>query len=869
MLPSSSGWRWLACLGYLFLILARDRLIGAPPIANTPLSAPHRKAQHDDALRTEHEYLIFAAQEEQGRIDRHTGRYSLVLQDLAGSGGPSELRLTRSLVPPGAFPNSSAHLLGLSWRCNWECQLFPGSDREILIADGAVLRHFEAVEDGSAGIFRSASGESLILGKNNATWTRADGTTDRFDESGRLRSRTMSGTSISLTYSAAGRLARIEATDGGRLEFTYANDGKIHVSNAAGESVAYQLRDERLIRVDPVSGIATDYTYDGRGNLTGIVHAPFGSLNLKYDAQGRLVARRWQDGSVERIVYAGDHLVRHVDCDGAETVTQLDRGTRTAQITDPAGRRHRLRFDDLGRIVQATDAQGRKTSFGYDQHGRLAEWTGPDQETVHLGYRNGGSIPTRVTGPQGTDFALEYDDRGRVRQARRGSSEETSFEYGESGRVTAIHSSFAPGVSLAYDSQGRVQSVTDAAGNTSTTEYDARGNPIRQTNACGQVTTKSYDEAGRITSSTDPAGRTIRYEYAPSGMLAARIRTPGVITRLDYTGRTVLVTDPLGSQITYQYTPTGRLAEVISPLGYRSRYEYDSSGNLVCQTNPAGGTTLREYDDRGHVTRVTEPTGVCIEFEYDAVGNLVRTIDERGEKERFAYDEQGVLTSSQMRDGTIMEWEPGPQGPRIRSIHAQGPASTRSNYEYDAHGNVLRITRGEHVVVRCEYDELDRLIRQTNDVGLETCFRYDAVGRLIEWHDSMGESGRNEYDAAGRPVRILQNAQTVRRFVYDRSGNLSASIDALGHATRYEYSVTGQLQSVTTPLGDRVFYNYDAEGRLAEAQRGATQTLASEAEAPSSTSQSRVIPEGGVAARDAHRPHDGWHRQICLAIRST
>ena len=814
MLLNLFGGRWLRLLlGCLCLLLPFQNLRAA----STPSRGNNAVPQdHSDG----HGFLVFAASEAQGTVDRMTGRYQLVLQDLAGWSGPTDLRLIRSFVGPSVFPPSTQNLLGSGWRWNWECQLIQ-SERDILVADGAVLKRFQAVDGATSGTFRSADGETLILGKNQASLQRRNGTNDAFDENGRLHTRTTRRSSFTLTYDSADRLTRIDSPNGGSVTIQYLDDDQIRVQNAVGEQVVYHLRNAQLVRVEPIAGIATDYAYDQSKRLVRITHAPFGQLRLAYDTEGRLTVRRWQDGSLERLFYEQEQTVRHIDRNGGVTITRFDPQGATAEITDPTGRQARLMFDRRGRLVRVEDAQGEQTAFRYDNFGRLIEVAGPDEQIVRLGYQADGSIPTRINGPDGDGYSFEHDEQGRLLRAQTGCLGETAFEYDSSGRVTKIQSSYAPALVLSYDSQGRIQGITNAAGHTSTVEYDERGNPIREVDAAGQVSTKSYDAAGRITSVTDPSGKTVRYRYTPSGLLAARSVANGTATRFDYTGRAVVMTNPAGAQTTYQYSPTGRLTEVISPLGYRSRFEYDFRGNLTGQTNPAGGTTLWEYNDRDQVMRVIDPTGENTEYIRDAAGNLLRVVDEQGEQERFLYDDQGALQTSHLRDGTTIEWEPGLRGPRLQTMRKPDSSAEPWSYSYDAHGNLLRIVCGNQVILRCEYDDLDRLIRETNNRGLETCYVYDALGRLTAWHDSLGETGRVEHDAVGRPVRVTVGDQTIRRLIYDRSGNLAVSIDALGQATRYQYDAAGKLVAVTTPLGERFEYTYDAEGRLLTAQRGA------------------------------------------------
>ena len=58
-------------------------------------------------------------------------------------------------------------------------------------------------------------------------------------------------------------------------------------------------------------------------------------------------------------------------------------------------------------------------------------------------------------------------------------------------------------------------------------------------------------------------------------------------------------------------------------------------------------------------------------------------------------------------------------------------------YTYDAMGNILSVTQGDHVT-RYEYDLRGRRVKQITADGAETAYAYDALGNLISSTAPLG-----------------------------------------------------------------------------------------------------------------------------------
>lgn len=154
---------------------------------------------------------------------------------------------------------------------------------------------------------------------------------------------------------------------------------------------------------------------------------------------------------------------------------------------------------------------------------------------------------------------------------------------------------------------------------------------------------------------------------------------------------------------TYQYDAEGRVSSEIDATGARTRYTYNRRGQVTSMTDPEGRTTTYQYDSRGQLEFVNEP------------------------------DPDGYGT---------------------------GVAATRTKYEYDAAGNLIKVTEGYGVpspdtarVTEYRYDVRHRLEEIEEPGSLITTFRYTAAGELERVVDPTGKQQFAAYDAFGRLTR--------------------------------------------------------------------------------------------------------------------
>lgn len=158
--------------------------------------------------------------------------------------------------------------------------------------------------------------------------------------------------------------------------------------------------------------------------------------------------------------------------------------------------------------------------------------------------------------------------------------------------------------------------------------------------------------------------------------------------------------------------------------------------------------------------------------------------DTQGHETRYEYNIAGDLTAvicpgRQQKRDTVRCVGKG------RPAHTQG-GLTRS-MEYDAAGQVIRLTseNGSHTTFR--YDVLDRLIQETGFDGRTQRYHHDLTGKLIRSEDE-GLVTHWHYDEADRLTHRTVKGETAERWRYDERGWLTdISHISEGHRVTVHY----------------------------------------------------------------------------------
>ncbi|MCC3519827.1 MAG: hypothetical protein JGK25_31040 [Microcoleus sp. PH2017_18_LLB_O_A] len=583
----------------------------------------------------------------------------------------------------------------------------------------------------------------------------------------------------------------------------------------SGSTMTLTVKDANLVR--------NEY-----GEYYGVNGQPF---NPENPAFGGVYVLTTKEGLVYEIDAKSGDLLTATDANGNK-LSFSDAGIKSS-----TGKSVTFERDVVGRIVGVVDPDGQKVKYEYDSKGDLVAVKDRENNTTSFKYEaaNNPHFLTEVIDSLGrTGVKTGYDDSGRLKQMIDANGSAVELVYDPNNSLQKVKDVFGKETTYVYDSRGNVLTEIDPLGkridrtfdgdnnvltstvftaetglNGWTTEwsYDAKGNKLSEKNALGNVTRYSYNQFGQIQTKTNPLGRTITYKYDNRGNLLSTDNSLGITKQTyDRLGNITAIIDAQGRETKFEYDSVGRVTRQIDALGNSTTYTYDASGKTLTETTTFattnGSRTLIKrwtYDGEGRVTSETDPLGNVIQYEYDRLGNMTALIEKgmNNRRTEYRYDAKGQLEQTLYADGTS-----------VRSI-------------YDAAGREIATIDQKGQTTHFVYDALDRLIETIypdntpSDLSdnPRTKTEYDKIGRIKASIDKRGNRIEYEYDKAGRPILIRDALNNETKYTYDAAGNRLTATDARNQTTKFVYDALGRQAETHFADGTRNITTYDAVGR--------------------------------------------------------
>jgi len=351
---------------------------------------------------------------------------------------------------------------------------------------------------------------------------------------------------------------------------------------------------------------------------------------------------------------------------------------------------------------------------------------------------------------------------------------------------------------------------------------DRHGNKIRFTYA----SSNGLNGTGNLLKITSPNGRWIEFAY-------------------DAANRITGATDNIGRTVVYEYDGSGRLWKVTDPAGGITEYTYDGSHRMLTLKDARGLVYLsNEYDPTGRVMRQTQADATTYQFAYtlDGSGRVVQTdiTNPRGYVDRLTFNTSGYPTSHVEALGTAQARTTTFTRRSDNLLEsATDPLNRRTDYSYDANGNLTTVTRlagtADAATTSFTYEPAFHQVASVTDpLNHTTTFGYDSQGRLTSVTDPLNQQTTLAYNAAGQPIAATDPLNQTTQVGYefgdlvsvtdplgrvtsqfvDAAGRVIAVTDPAGRRTRFEYDAMNQVMKAVDPLGGETTFTYDANGNL-------------------------------------------------------
>jgi RHS repeat-associated protein len=489
-----------------------------------------------------------------------------------------------------------------------------------------------------------------------------------------------------------------------------------------------------------------------------------------------------------------------------------------AGITDSVGRAIGVRTDAMGRILalDLPSPDGRPSAFAavqyaYDEAGDLIAVTDAEGYATHFAYQ--AHLLSQRTFRTGISFYFKYDAQRRC-----------VHTWGDNNYLN---------YRFAYEGDNTVIDIAEPVSQQTYTHQ--AGLVTRHVDGVGNVREWYYNPYGELELERDPLGQATLYDYDSQGNLLAVTYPDGTQVRTDYDHyQPVRFTDVMGNEWHWAYDEAGNQVLRIDATGLATHSAYEA-GLLRAVASTGAQPTILDYDAHLNLQAVRLPDGQQRSWQHDALGRVTVLTDARGNTQRRTYDRLGQLRQVVEPDGNV------------RTL------------TYDGEGNVIRAQDAFHDV-RLSYTGLNWLASRAQ-AGTQVRYDYNADGDLVRITNEAGRTHEFTLDAAGQVIAETRFDGQTRCYVRDAAGRVVTKLTGQSEqTTHYAYNPAGRITTATYPDGSQEHFTYRPDGTLAEA-RNAEQTVNWERDA-----LGRVLHETQGAHRVSSRYNQAGQR---LAVTSS
>ncbi len=525
------------------------------------------------------------------------------------------------------------------------------------------------------------------------------------------------------------------------------------------------------------------YTYDSEGNLTA-VNAAGSDSSFTYSAGNRLTKSQTKANGTYTYKYENsnnNHLVTKITNDNVSmniTYDQYGNSTGTTLSSDSNA--------SAGKIV---------TSAAYSADGtQLLSQTDANGSTSQYVYDARRTVNTQIDG-RGTKTSLIHDfNNNRPTMIYQAGVVSTSYSYSCGNLVSLTRGGYIPGNSvkqnqtynMTYDGFGNMTGISVGSRQLASYDYGSQNGNLRSmTYGNGTKVSYTYDIFDRVTEEKWGGTLKYRYFYNSEGDLAKKLDvTTGKAVNYEY--------DSLGRLIHSYQTDNGTVQQ-------RTEHLYDSENRLTSQSWQLGDTLYKEsyaYSTAdGSLTSVSNTGTMGYAFSYDALKRLSSRYN-WVYRQNYTYRTNGGNQTTQIASIDYLKREGG-----------TGFADFKLSYEYDAGGNITKVTHSTSTARNASYtyDSQNQLTKEVNTKGTYN-YTYDTYGNIR----SVSGAESHTYTYGDSEWLDLLTAYDGKAITYDTIGNPNVWHNGTGD---WNLSWSNGRQLTEANKGSHyISYTYDLAG---------------------------------------------------------
>ena len=626
----------------------------------------------------------------------------------------------------------------------------------------------------------------------------AEGTVSEviYDDSGLVQSSTLYATQVDIsTLTAESDISGLIASDSTHDQTTYA------FYNSLGQAV---------YSVDAL-GYVSEARFDGLGRVTdrlqtnAQVDASNVDLSDIADAVGAATELRHNKTSYDANGQVTSEVIGAHDEDLSLTTSyEYDAAGRVIGVTYPNGGQMVTVYDDKGRVHLTRDALGAVVENHYNNEGRLVATT--QYATV---ISTSGEVSAPAASDEDRVTYITYDELGRIshqvvmdNDAGAKTGIVTEQRYDTFGNV--FHSiAYKEAVDLSNIAGDGEISAAELAGvlPTDLSEaretralYDRLNRAIAQVDALGHVVTTEYDTFGNVVKTTQLSELLDLTAYSDADLKA----------------HIVAHESDVDNRVTRSYfNERNELETLVDATGAVTTFEYDAFGNAISQKQWANrwDESVQTLDAFLANTANSNHVDNRESFQlYNQRNEMIYRIGGEGYVQQMQYNVFGQVSNNIATNVQVSDGESATSAALmtlISSAASSGTLETRHlRYQYDKAGRQTHVTvapNSLNLTTITDYDALGNVIKVTNADSSFTETTYDVRGQALRVRDEVGNIIRNEYNTFGEVEK--QTAYAVANAGADLSAVVLDETDADNRVTTMTYDDLGRVLTSTAAAG--------------------------------------------------------------------